>query len=72
MLAEVDRQLKSKRANSCLSQAMIRERELLEAIAMLVLELGRLLMEAGSSARHVDEITTQVAIGWELNAWACE
>ena len=42
---------------------MIRERESLEAIAMLALEFGRLLMEAGSSARHVDEITTQVAIG---------
>jgi uncharacterized membrane protein YjjP (DUF1212 family) len=30
---------------------------------MLALEFGRLLMESGSSARHVDEITTQVAIG---------
>jgi uncharacterized membrane protein YjjP (DUF1212 family) len=35
----------------------------LEEIAMLALEFGRLLMEAGSSARHVDEITTQVAVG---------
>jgi uncharacterized membrane protein YjjP (DUF1212 family) len=43
--------------------AMIRERESLEAIAILALEFGRLLMEAGSSARHVDEITTQVAVG---------
>jgi uncharacterized membrane protein YjjP (DUF1212 family) len=35
----------------------------LEEIAMVALEFGRLLMEAGSSARHVQEITTQVAIG---------
>jgi uncharacterized membrane protein YjjP (DUF1212 family) len=31
--------------------------------AILALEFGRLLMESGSSARHVDEIATQVAIG---------
>ena len=43
--------------------AMIRGRESLEAIAILALEFGRLLMESGSSARHVDEITTQVAFG---------
>src|ERR1700756_3532302 len=43
--------------------AMIRGRESLEAIAILALEFGRLLMESGSSARHVDEITTQVAVG---------
>jgi uncharacterized membrane protein YjjP (DUF1212 family) len=35
----------------------------LEEIAMLTLEFGRLVMEAGASARHVDEITTQVAVG---------
>lgn len=43
--------------------AMIRRCESLDAIAILALEFGRLLMEAGSSARHVEEITTQVAIG---------
>jgi uncharacterized membrane protein YjjP (DUF1212 family) len=43
--------------------AMIQGRESLEAIAILALEFGRLLMETGSSARHVDEITTQVAVG---------
>jgi uncharacterized membrane protein YjjP (DUF1212 family) len=43
--------------------AMIRGRESLEAIAILALEFGRLLMEAGSSARQVDEITSQVAVG---------
>jgi len=42
---------------------MIRGPESLEAIAILALEFGRLLMEAGASARHVDEITTQVAVG---------
>jgi len=42
---------------------MIRGRESFEAIAILALEFGRLLMEAGSSARHVDEITIQVAVG---------
>ena len=35
----------------------------LEEIAMLALEFGRLLMEAGASARHVDEIAFQVATG---------
>jgi len=35
----------------------------LEEIAMLALEFGRLLMEAGASARAVDEITAQVASG---------
>jgi uncharacterized membrane protein YjjP (DUF1212 family) len=37
--------------------------ESLEAISMLTLEFGRLAMEAGSSARHVEEISTQVAVG---------
>lgn len=40
-----------------------RGRELLEEIAVLALEFGRLLMECGSSAHHVDEISTQVAVG---------
>ncbi len=35
----------------------------LEEIAMLALEFGRLLMEAGASARDVEEITAQVAVG---------
>jgi uncharacterized membrane protein YjjP (DUF1212 family) len=35
----------------------------LEAIAMAALEAGRLLMEAGASARSVDEIVTTVACG---------
>jgi uncharacterized membrane protein YjjP (DUF1212 family) len=43
--------------------ATIRDRESLEPIAILALEFGRLLMEVGSSARHVDEVTTQVAVG---------
>jgi uncharacterized membrane protein YjjP (DUF1212 family) len=42
---------------------MLRGRDSLEAIAMLALEFGRLLLEVGSSVRHVDEVTTQVAIG---------
>src|SRR4029077_19174210 len=40
-----------------------RGRESLEDIAMVALEFARLLMEAGASARHVDDITTQVAAG---------
>ena len=40
-----------------------RGHESLEDIAMVALEFARLLMEAGASARHVDEITTQVAAG---------
>jgi uncharacterized membrane protein YjjP (DUF1212 family) len=35
----------------------------LEEIAMLALEFGRVLMEAGASARHVDEMAAQVAVG---------
>jgi uncharacterized membrane protein YjjP (DUF1212 family) len=42
---------------------MILGPESLEAIAVLALEFGRLLIEAGASARHVDEMTTQVAVG---------
>jgi uncharacterized membrane protein YjjP (DUF1212 family) len=38
-------------------------RESLAEIAMLALEFGRLLMEAGASARAVDEIAERVAIG---------
>jgi hypothetical protein len=45
------------------SAAKIRGRASLEEIAMLALEFGRLLMEAAASARHVDEITAQVAVG---------
>ncbi len=37
--------------------------ESLEEIAMLALEFGRLLMEAGASARSVEEIAAQVAVG---------
>jgi len=36
---------------------------LLEAVGALALEFGQLAMEAGSSARHVDEVSTQVAVG---------
>ncbi len=43
--------------------AETQEHQSLEEIAMLALEFGRLLMEAGASARDVDEITAQVAIG---------
>jgi uncharacterized membrane protein YjjP (DUF1212 family) len=46
-----------------LKPAEIQGRESLEEIAMLALEFGRLLMEAGASARAVDEITAQVAAG---------
>jgi uncharacterized membrane protein YjjP (DUF1212 family) len=38
-------------------------RESLEEIAMLALEFGRLLMEAGASARSVEDVTSQVALG---------
>ena len=38
-------------------------RDSLEEIAMLALEFGRLLMEAGASARSVEEITARVAVG---------
>jgi uncharacterized membrane protein YjjP (DUF1212 family) len=38
-------------------------KEPLEDIAMLALEFGRLVMEAGGSARHVEEIASQVAFG---------
>jgi uncharacterized membrane protein YjjP (DUF1212 family) len=38
-------------------------RESMEEIAMLALEFGRLLMQAGASGRAVDEITSQAAIG---------
>jgi uncharacterized membrane protein YjjP (DUF1212 family) len=38
-------------------------RDSLELVAMLALDFGRLLMEAGASARHVEEITGQVAVG---------
>jgi hypothetical protein len=41
----------------------IGKRESLQAIAMLALEFSCLLMEVGSSARHVDEMTTKVAFG---------
>jgi uncharacterized membrane protein YjjP (DUF1212 family) len=42
---------------------MILGPESLEAITILALEFGQLQMEAGASARHVDEMTTQVAVG---------
>jgi uncharacterized membrane protein YjjP (DUF1212 family) len=38
-------------------------RESLEEVAMLALEFGRLLMEAGAGARSVEQITAQVAAG---------
>lgn len=37
--------------------------ESLEAIATLALEFGQSLMEAGASARHVDDIVARVAVG---------
>ncbi len=40
-----------------------RGRESLKEIAALALEFGRLVMEAGSSVRHVDEIAERVAVG---------
>ncbi len=43
--------------------ADIQGRETLEAIAVLALEFGRLLMEAGASARDVEGIAAQVAVG---------
>lgn len=46
-----------------LHQAEAQGRDSLEEIAMLALEFGRLLMEAGASAHDVEEITTQVAAG---------
>jgi uncharacterized membrane protein YjjP (DUF1212 family) len=46
-----------------LNPAETKRHESLEEIAMLALEFGRLLMEAGASARHVEEITAQVAVG---------
>ncbi len=47
-------------------------RESLEEMAMLALEFGRLLMEAGAGARSVEEITRQVSAGLGLNARTCE
>lgn len=35
----------------------------MEEIAMLALQFGRFLMEAGASARHVEEMTAKVAVG---------
>ena len=52
--------------------ATIRERESLEAIALLVLEFGRLLMEAGSSARMWTRSPRRLPSGSELNAWTCK
>jgi uncharacterized membrane protein YjjP (DUF1212 family) len=46
-----------------LSPAEAPARESLEDVAMLALEFGRLLMEAGAGARGVDRITAQVATG---------
>src|SRR5207342_1521586 len=40
-----------------------RGRESSEDIAMVALEFAHLLMEAGASARHVDEVTALVAAG---------
>jgi uncharacterized membrane protein YjjP (DUF1212 family) len=45
------------------SSAQTEGRESLEAIAMLALEFGRLLMEAGAGAGDVEEIAVQVAAG---------
>lgn len=39
------------------------ERNLLEEIALVALDFGRLLAEAGASARHVEEAMAQVATG---------
>ena len=46
-----------------MKQTEIPGRDSLEEIAMLALEFGRLVMEAGASARSVEEITTRVASG---------
>jgi uncharacterized membrane protein YjjP (DUF1212 family) len=40
-----------------------RKPESLEGVAMVALDFGRILMEAGASARNVDEITAEVAVG---------
>jgi len=44
-------------------QAETRARESLEEITDLALEFGRLSMEAGASARHVEDIVARVALG---------
>jgi uncharacterized membrane protein YjjP (DUF1212 family) len=44
-------------------QAETRARESLEEITDLALEFGRLSMEAGASARHVEDIAERVALG---------
>lgn len=49
--------------SSMQSQPEAAGRACLEEIGMLALEYGRLLMEAGASARDVEEITTQVSCG---------
>jgi uncharacterized membrane protein YjjP (DUF1212 family) len=46
-----------------LRPSQTRETESLEDIALLALDFGRLLMEAGASARGVDETTAKVAVG---------
>ena len=46
-----------------LRPSQTRETESLEDVALLALDFGRLLMEAGASARHVDETTARVAVG---------
>jgi uncharacterized membrane protein YjjP (DUF1212 family) len=46
-----------------LNVAQTEGRESLEATAMLALEFGRLLMEAGGGGRDVEEIAAQVAAG---------
>src|SRR5271157_2885596 len=51
------------RVLSMLKPAETQRPESLEEIAMLALEFGRLLMEAGASARYVEKITSQVAAG---------
>lgn len=43
-------------------QAETRARESLEEVTDLALEFGRLSMEAGASARHVDDITERIAL----------
>lgn len=46
-----------------LQQSAAKEESSLETIAMLALEFGRLVMEAGASAHDVEEVTAKVATG---------
>ena len=62
-LERASRNLKVAVALEPLMQAETRARESLEEITDLALEFGRLSMEAGASARHVEDIAERVALG---------